>query len=122
MSIKTLINAWKYMCPRCRSGPMFTRPFDIGNPLSMYATCSHCNQSFEPEPGYYYGAMFISYGISVFMLLPLALLLVFYFKVSVNAAMGIIILLGVLSFIRLLRFSRALWIHIMVKYNPKLKK
>ena len=101
---------------------MFTRPFDIGNPLSMHANCSHCNQSFEPEPGYYYGAMFISYGISVFMLLPLALLLVFYFKVSVNAAMGIIILLGVLSFIRLLRFSRALWIHIMVKYNPKLKK
>ena len=117
--MKKLISAWKYNCPRCRKGDLFTKPFEIGKPLSMPYSCEVCEQRFEPEPGYYYGAMFLSYIISSGILLPIALLLVFYFKWSVNAAMAMIIFIGVIFYIRILRFSRALWIHLMVKYNPR---
>lgn len=88
----------------------------------MYNECTICQQRFEPEPGYYFGAMFISYGLSVMFLLPLALLIVFYFKWSVNAAMAFVIFLGMLFFIRILKFSRALWINIMVSYDPRYNK
>ncbi|MFT7032909.1 MAG: hypothetical protein ACJA2S_001410 [Cyclobacteriaceae bacterium] len=33
----------------------------------MYKKCTVCNLTFEPEPGFYYGAMFISYAISMAM-------------------------------------------------------
>ncbi|MFT7161544.1 MAG: hypothetical protein ACI9GZ_002729, partial [Bacteroidia bacterium] len=32
-----------------------------------YKKCTVCNLTFEPEPGFYYGAMFISYAISMAM-------------------------------------------------------
>ena len=114
-----IINAWNYRCPRCRRHPLFKEPFEFGNPLDMHVKCGVCGQNFEPEPGYYYGAMFISYAISVFLLLPAALLLVFYFKWTVNAAMATVIFLGMIFFIRILRFSRSLWINLMVKYDER---
>lgn len=106
------------MCPKCRRTPLFVKPFDLSNPLKMHKSCSHCRQNFEPEPGFYYGAMFISYAISVFLFLPTALLLVFYFKWTFGAAMGFVVFLVIVTFMRVLRISRSLYIHIMVAYNP----
>ncbi|NNE27950.1 MAG: DUF983 domain-containing protein [Saprospiraceae bacterium] len=87
----------------------------------MNDSCSRCGQDFEPEPGYYYGAMFISYILSSFILLPIALVLAFYFEFSNLQMMAVIILLGVLIFFRILRVSRSIWIHAMVKYDPPMK-
>jgi len=98
---------------------LFIEPFDIGKPLEMAHQCGVCKQNFEPEPGYYFGAMFISYALSVILLLPITLLLVFYFDWSINSAIAIAIFLGAVSFIKILRLSRSLWINIMVKYQKK---
>src|SRR5688500_8451029 len=52
-------------CPKCRQGKMFpagtlyTTKF-----MNMHEHCSCCDQSFTPEPGYYFGAMFVSYAIN----------------------------------------------------------
>ncbi len=112
------LSIWKYMCPRCRQGKLFTEPFEIGNPLSMPHSCSVCEQKFEPEPGFYYGAMFISYILTSSLLLPIALFCVFYLGWSANGAMVLIIALGATMFLWVMRYSRSLWIHIMVKYRP----
>ncbi len=115
---------WQYRCPKCRdaSSSLFKKPFHFKEPLNMNHSCDSCGQSFEPEPGYYYGAMFISYLLSTFLLLPIALVLVFYFEWKESSAMIIVILTGLLLFFRILRMSRSLWIHAMVKYNPGVKK
>lgn len=106
-------------CPRCRKGKLFVEPFEITKPLDMYRNCSTCNQRIEPEPGYYFGAMFLSYIFSAWYLLIPTLLLVFYFKWSVGSAIGLIIFLAVISYLKILRLSRSLWIHINVKYDSK---
>lgn len=31
----------------------------------MNEKCPECGASFEPEPGFYFGAMFVSYGLTV---------------------------------------------------------
>lgn len=97
---------------------MFTEPFDLSKPLEMPDRCEVCNQKIEPEPGFYFGAMFLSYGISAWLLLFVSLTLVFYFDWSVGAAMGVVLLVSALLYLKLLRFSRSLWMHMMVKYDP----
>lgn len=79
--------------------------------------CEYCKQRFEPEPGFYFGAMFLSYILSGWLLLLPTLLLVFYFKWSVTASIGIVLLFSALIYFRLLRSSRSLWLHINVKYD-----
>ena len=86
----------------------------------MPKACSHCEQRFEPEPGFYFGAMFISYALCTLGMLPLALFLVFYFKWSVVAAMSFVVIFWFSINIRMLRLSRSIWIHIVVRYNPDL--
>lgn len=86
----------------------------------MPKACDKCGQLTEPEPGFYYGAMFLSYILSSWFLLLPTLLLVFYFKWSVSAAIFFTIFLGALSYVRFLRGSRSLWLHIMVKYDPEI--
>lgn len=115
---------WTYKCPKCRSesSELFVKPFKFSEPLNMHKHCEVCGQNFEPEPGYYYGAMFLSYIISSFLLLSLALILVFYFGWTVESAMIVVILVGLGLFFRILRTSRALWIHAMVKYDASLKR
>ncbi len=114
-----LKSMFTYKCPRCRQDDLFIKPLDIKSPLAMNEKCTQCHQSFEPEPGYYYGAMFLSYIVGSFILLPIALIMVFYFNKGVEATMGWMILLGALMYLKLLRGSRSLWIHLMIKYEGK---
>jgi len=114
----SLGSAWRYECPRCRSSKIFDEPFDFGAPLAMPKRCAHCNQKTEPEVGFYFGAMFLSYIGSSFFLLAPTLLLVFYFKWEVMPAIAFAIFLGAISYFRFLRFARSLWLHINVGYDP----
>ena len=113
---------WTYKCPKCRSTKMFNEPLQISNPLDMRDKCDICKQSFNPEPGFYYGAMFLSYIISAWLLLIPALVLVFLFQWSVNGAMLFVIALGAIIYLKILRLSRSLWIHIVVKYDKRYEK
>lgn len=114
----SLLAMWRYDCPRCRQSKIFTEPFNISDPIAMPRNCKVCSQRTEPEPGFYYGAMFVSYIISSFGLLLPTLFLIFYFKWSVMGAVSFAIFLAVITYIRLLRLSRSLWLHLNVKYDP----
>ena len=49
-------------CPKCHEEDLFEKPtFSFQKPFDMREECTHCRQDFFPEPGFYYGAMFISY-------------------------------------------------------------
>ncbi len=84
----------------------------------MNKQCPQCGQKFEPELGFYYGAMFISYIFVGFFSLGLAGLLVFYFNLSIEVAFTILIGILAIMFLWNLRFSRSIWIHLLVKYDP----
>lgn len=113
---------WKYKCPRCRQGDIFVKPLVITKPLEMPDQCEYCGQPTQPEPGFYFGAMFLSYIFSGWYILLPTLLLVFYFKWSLNAAMGAVILLGALSYLTILRCARSLWFHLMIKHDPQIEQ
>ncbi len=108
-------------CPRCREGNMFVQPTNLSKPLQMPDHCEVCNQKMVPEPGFYFGAMFLSYIISAWMFLLPALALIFFFNWSVLGAIGLTILMAAITYLPFLRGSRALWMHMMVKYDPQAK-
>jgi uncharacterized protein (DUF983 family) len=67
-------------CPRCRKGDIFTYPV-IGHLFQfnkMNETCPHCEVRLEPEPGFYQGAMYVGYGITVMCIMLVSFILYFF--------------------------------------------
>lgn len=58
-------------CPRCRQGNMFANSMYGFKPQKMNDNCSHCGLRFEREPGYFYVAMFVSYGFNVLQMIAI---------------------------------------------------
>ncbi len=67
MQIKNTFNDIVHTkCPNCRDANMFkSKTIDFKNMLKMHHACPECKHDFMPEPGFYFGAMYISYGINV---------------------------------------------------------
>ena len=55
-------------CPRCHHGDMFTNknPYALRELSHMPLQCPACGQPFVIETGFYWGAMYISYILTVF--------------------------------------------------------
>src|SRR5690242_5111583 len=67
------------LCPRCRSGKIFSRSLFAGLP-KMNDVCPACGLKFEREQGYFLGALYMSYAMAV----PLMALLVALFWLFTN--------------------------------------
>ncbi len=53
-------------CPSCGEGDLFEYPMHrIDKVLKMHDACPICNQDYRQEPGFYFGAMYFSYGITI---------------------------------------------------------
>ena len=111
-------------CPRCRTGNLFTVPgsFQYRQLTVMPKACPSCGQNYLPEPGFYYGAMFISYIICGFWFLGFIAVCMFVFDLSVDTSFILLFVMIALLFGWIFRISRSIWIHINVKYNPSFLK
>ncbi len=90
--------------------------------LDMPARCPVCDQSFEMEPGFYSGALWVSFPILVVLVMPLWAVLYFLLSLSFEwmaAVIGVYIF-GMQPVI--MRYSRAIWINVFVSYDPGAKK
>jgi len=116
-----IINTLQKKCPRCQEGDLFNKPFSFSDPLNMPDNCPVCFQKFEPEPGFYYGSMFISYIFSAFFFLGIIAFCLIVCKLSLNMSMLVLLVVASLTYFFFLRMSRSLWINLLVKYDPEAK-
>ena len=116
-----IINTLQKKCPRCQEGDLFNKPFSFSDPLNMPDKCPVCQQKFEPEPGFYYGSMFISYIFSAFFFLGIIAFCLIVAKLSLNMSMLVLLATASLTYFFFLRMSRSLWINLLVKYDPEAK-
>lgn len=107
-------------CPRCHEGKFFetSNPYHLGKFSKMPKKCEVCEQSYEPETGFYYGAMYVSYGIGVatFVAVWVACMVLFPNMGAMGiiaCVLGALIALWPLSF----RLARLIWINLFVKYR-----
>ena len=107
-------------CPRCRRGDLFpTSSFSFSMPFKQYEHCPKCGQSYFPEPGFYYGAMFISYIGSGFFCLGFVMLLHWVFGLGFGLSFLLLIIVIGLLFVWWFRWSRSVYIHMVTKYRPQ---
>jgi hypothetical protein len=96
---------------------MFT-PGLQGRLGAMNPTCAVCGLRFLREAGYFLGAMYVSYALGVFTILPVAVLLAVVLEWNLIAVMAIAVLQTLLSVPLFLRFSRILWLHVDFAFDP----
>jgi hypothetical protein len=77
----------------------------------MNDRCPHCNASFEPEPGFYFGAMFVSYAINVALFVGTWLVAYLLFNPEDWVYIIIIGVVGLVFTPFTYRYSRILWLH-----------
>jgi len=108
-------------CPHCRTGELFeTGSFSFRQPFEMRKRCEVCNENFFPEPGFYYGAMFLSYIVFSFPCLFFVMFLHWIVGLSTLASMALLCVVAGIGFTYVFRVSRSLWIHMNVKYDQSI--
>ncbi len=107
-------------CPRCQEGDLFeTSTFSFKKSFDMPQNCPVCGQKYFLEPGFYYGAMFISYIITGWFALIFVGTLILVFGVNWQVAFGLMVVSMAILFVWFFRISRSIWINFNVKYQPK---
>ncbi|NDK56379.1 DUF983 domain-containing protein [Pontibacter sp. BT213] len=88
----------------------------------MNEKCSCCGQHFEPEPGYYYGAMFVSYAFSTAIFIGVWIALSFIVKEVTLSMMIVALVVSVVALLPInFRLSRSIWIHLFIRYKGPCK-
>jgi uncharacterized protein (DUF983 family) len=116
----------KAKCPKCRVGNIYAKPMCNLSGQKMLTQCPHCCMTYEREPGYFYGAMYVSYAFIVAELVTLAIG-TSILTGSDNPWLYIVILLSVVGFLAPfnLRYSRVILLHWLtpgLHYHPELSK
>jgi uncharacterized protein (DUF983 family) len=112
----SVFNLFSNRCPHCQKGHFFVND----NPYSrqaytLHEHCDHCGQSYSPEPGFYYGAMYMSYTLSVAMtMVTFWLFIVLLEWDAMKVLIGLIVLFVVLQPV-IFRLSRAMWAHLFIR-------
>jgi hypothetical protein len=89
----------------------------------MHEHCPVCTHKFEIENGFFYGAMYVSYAMTVALSVAIFILTYWfwpnaaYYNYIINIIIGVIALVPV-SF----RGSRLIWMNFFSSYNPEWKK
>jgi uncharacterized protein (DUF983 family) len=100
-------------CPRCRKGYLFKRPFwDLMGYAKTHSHCTHCGIKYEVEPGFFWGAMYVSYAINsaIFIASYVALvILVGNPSMELTLIVVLSVVLGTQPLI--FRYSRILMLH-----------
>ena len=111
-------------CPRCQKESMYSdrNPLHLTKVLKMNENCSHCALRYQIEPSFFYGAMYVSYGLNVAVGIAAFIVSFVFFKTSIEESFLIIVITLILLFPFVLRLSRNLYINMFVSYDPNAGK
>lgn len=115
----------QFRCPRCGEGDLFDGPaYRPSATARMHDACPKCALDFKREPGFYFGAAYVSYALTVALWVAVLVALLsfdawglitfgFFTHVGTFLTTGIALLVLLLPLIY--RLSRAIWISMFTK-------
>jgi uncharacterized protein (DUF983 family) len=110
-------------CPRCQEESMYAvkNPYKITTLYKMEEKCGHCGLQYQVEPSFFYGAMYVSYGLTVAIGVAVFVSLNLFFTLNVNQNLfaiivGILILMPITA-----RLARNIYINMFVSYKQDWK-
>jgi uncharacterized protein (DUF983 family) len=107
-------------CPKCQKESMYLdkNPLHLTKVLKMNENCSHCGLKYQIEPSFFYGAMYVSYGLNVAVGIAAFIVSFMFFGASIEESFIAIVVTLILLFPFVLRLSRNLYINMFVSYDP----
>jgi len=114
-----LYSVFKNKCPKCNEGDFFedNNPLHLKKVMKMNIYCSHCGFKYEIEPSFFYGAMYISYGLTVGLSIITFIILYLIGLGLLYIFIGIFIAL-ILFTPFTLRLARLIYSNIFISYDP----
>mgnify|MGYP003663973323 CR=1 FL=1 len=112
-----VICALNCKCPNCKKGKIFR---DRGNILllnipEMNDICPVCSYKFEREPGFFFGAMFVSYALAAAEMITCFMVFWYLIDLSPLRVFSIIVVIAFLLSTINFKLSRSIWIYMFYK-------
>lgn len=116
-----LYSVTKNKCPRCHQGDVFEykQPFRKGFD-KMHTNCSHCNLKYEKEPGFFYGAMYVSYALMVALFVTFWVLNTWFFHLGSTGFIALVIFAIFFMATIVYRTARLIWLNFFVRFDKEL--
>ena len=111
-AVRLLVRGLWLRCPRCAARSLFRTWF------TMYELCSVCQLRFEREQGYFLGAMYINYGVTVGLALSGSFALEWCTTVSLAQQLLLWVEFCSLFPVVFFRHSRGLWLGFDHIFDP----
>jgi len=106
-------------CPKCHQESMYMdkNPYRMGYLFKMNERCSSCNTKYKIEPSFFYGAMYVSYGVGIAF--ALAAFVIAKLLLGANLITSFIAITATLIVFMpiIIRLSRNIWINLFFKYD-----
>ena len=116
-----VLNVIQCKCPNCKKGKMFS---NRGNILlfkipEMKTKCEVWDFKFEKEPGFFFGAMFVSYALAVGQMI---ISLVIFWQIIDFSPLKVFIIIALIALLLSTlnyKISRSIWVHLFYKKPVK---
>lgn len=122
--MKKYASLYSMKCPRCHEGNLFVNKnlFPLQELHKMPEHCEACGLKFTPEPGFYTGAMYVSYAMNIALFVTSFFTLYVGLKITV---VSFILFYGIVLLILspfIFRYSRTVFLYLFYSYDPMAKK
>lgn len=122
--VSTLNSILTGTCPKCHQESMYVEknPYKLNDLYKMNETCSHCHTRYLIEPSFFYGAMYVSYGLTVAIGVAIFVMsnVIIGFPVKptfIAIVVGILVLMPVTA-----RLARNIYIAMFIHYDENWKR
>ena len=111
-------------CPRCQEESMYVdkNPYNIKNIYKMHDHCNHCGLYYQIEPSFFYGAMYVSYGLTVAIGVAAFIVSRIFIGLKLNQTIVAIFLTLVVLMPITARLSRNIYINMFVSFDKNAAK
>ncbi len=110
-------------CPQCNEGKFLVSSiYDLRHVGDVRENCDVCGLKYSEEPGFYYGAMYISYGLGVALFVIIwASCNLFFQNIGVWKQIGLIVFFSIVLSPYLFALSKIIWANMFFHYNADAK-
>ncbi len=115
-----LYSIFNNKCPKCQEGDFFVNksPFQFKNNLKIYDNCAHCNLKYMIEPSFFYGAMYVSYGLTIAFSIAI-FIIGYWLNLSLITSFIAIVVILILMTPITMRLSRLIYINMFISYKKE---
>ena len=110
------------VCPKCHNESMYVikNPYQLYDTLKMHERCRHCSTKYKIEPSFFYGSMYVSYGVGIAFSVAAFIITHLFLEHSLKMSFAAIVITLVCFMPVIMRLSRNIWINLFMNYDPKM--